>query len=145
MISIAIPFMYIDMIVGGILNGLNQQVKSLEYQILESVLKIVLIYTIVPLKGVSGLIITMLITTVFSFILSFLRVIKVTNLKINFNNWIIKPLIFSFVSIIIGRVINGVLSEYNLAIGVVTAMVLFVVLMIYLFLLKLFNCIKFRD
>ncbi len=87
----------------------------------------------------------MLITTVFSFILSFLRVIKVTNLKINFNNWIIKPLIFSFVSIIIGRVINGVLSEYNLAIGVVTAMVLFVVLMIYLFLLKLFNCIKFRD
>ena len=87
----------------------------------------------------------MLITTVFSFILSFLRVIKVTNLKINFNNWIIKPLIFSFVSIIIGRVINSVLGEYNLAIGVVIAMVLFVVLMIYLFLLKLFNCIKFRD
>ena len=62
----SIPDSYIKdtIIIGGILNGLNQQVKSLEYQILESVLRIVLIYVILPLKGVNGLIITMFITTV---------------------------------------------------------------------------------
>ncbi len=145
MISIAIPFMYIDMIIGGILNGLNQQVKSLEYQILESVLRIILIYIILPLRGVSGLIITIFITTVFSFTLSFIRVIKVTNLSLDLINWIFKPTIFSLISIIVGKTICRKLIQYDLAIGAVIAMVLFIVLMIYLLLLKLFNCIKLRD
>lgn len=145
MISIAIPFMYIDMIIGGILNGLNQQVKSLEYAVLESVLRILLIYTILPLKGVNGLIITMSISTLFSFTLSFIRVIKVTAIKIDLINWIIKPTTFSFISILVGRAICKVLSQYDLAVGFVIAMVLFIVLIIYLLLLKLFNCIKLRD
>lgn len=144
-VSIAIPFMYIDMIIGGILNGLNEQVKSLEYQILESILRIALIYTILPLKGVDGFIITIFITTIFSFTLSSIRVVKVTNLKLDIINWIIKPIIFAFISIMIGRFINRLLGGYNLASGAVLAMVLFIVLMIYLFLLKVFNCIKLRD
>ena len=52
MISIAIPFMYIDMIMGGILNGLNEQFRVLEYQIMESILKILSIYFLVPIKGI---------------------------------------------------------------------------------------------
>ena len=145
MISIAIPFMYIDMIIGGILNGLNQQVKSLEYQILESVLRIILIYVILPLKGVNGLIITMFITTVFSFTLSSIRVIKVTNLKLDLVNWVVKPTIFSFISITFGKVVYSHLIKYDLNIGAMIAMVIFIILMIYLLLLKIFNCIKLRD
>ena len=133
------------MIIGGILNGLNQQVKSLEYQILESVLRIILIYVILPLKGVNGLIITMFITTVFSFTLSSIRVIKVTNLKLDLVNWVVKPTIFSFISITFGKVVYSQLIKYDLNIGAMIAMVIFIILMIYLLLLKIFNCIKLRD
>ena len=133
------------MIIGGILNGLNQQVKSLEYQILESVLRIILIYVILPLKGVNGLIITMFITTAFSFTLSSIRVIKVTNLKLDLVNWVVKPTIFSVISITFGKVVYSQLIKYGLNIGAMIAMVIFIVLMIYLLLLKIFNCIKLRD
>jgi len=50
----SIPFIYLDRIVDGIMKGLNQQVSSLKYDILNSLSRIVLIYYLIPLKGVAG-------------------------------------------------------------------------------------------
>ena len=87
----------------------------------------------------------MFITTVFSFTLSSIRVIKVTNLKLDLVNWVVKPTIFSFISITFGKVVYSQLIKYDLNIGAMIAMVIFIILMIYLLLLKIFNCIKLRD
>ena len=119
-ISFIIPFMYLDMIMGGILNGLNEQVKSLEYQIMESILKILGIYFLVPIKGIEGLIIVIFISTIFSFTLNFVTVVKVTNIKINLLNWVVMPMIFGIISTIFGRLIWGVLTHNTLVIEVNT-------------------------
>ena len=145
MISFIIPFMYLDMIMGGILNGLNEQVKSLAYQIMESILKILGIYFLVPIKGIEGLIIVIFISTIFSFTLNFITVVKVTNIKINLLNWVVMPMIFGIISTIFGRLIWSVLIHNTLMIEVNTIIAVSCVGIVYLILLKTFNCIKIRD
>ena len=144
-ISFIIPFMYLDMIMGGILNGLNEQVKSLEYQIMESILKILGIYFLVPIKGIEGLIIVIFISTIFSFTLNFVTVVKVTNIKINLLNWVVMPMVFGIISTIFGRLIWSVLTYNTLVIEVNTIIAVSCVGTVYLILLKTFNCIKIRD
>ena len=144
-ISFIIPFMYLDMIMGGILNGLNEQVKSLEYQIMESILKILGIYFLVPIKGIEGLIIVIFISTIFSFTLNFFTVVKVTNIKINLLNWVVMPMIFGIISTIFGRLIWSVLTHNTLVIEVNTIIAVSCVGIVYLILLKTFNCIRIRD
>ncbi len=144
-ISFIIPVMYLDMIMGGILNGLNEQVKSLEYQIMESILKILGIYFLVPIKGIEGLIIVIFISTIFSFTLNFVTVVKVTNIKINLLNWVVMPMIFGIISTIFGRLIWGVLTHNTLVIEVNTIIAVSCAGIVYLILLKTFNCIKIRD
>ena len=144
-ISFIIPFMYIDMIMGGILNGLNQQLRSLEYQIMKSVLRVLSIYFLVPIKGIDGLIIVMFISTLFSFTLSFITVVKVTDIKIDLLNWIIKPLIFGVIAIVFGRSVWSLLANNSLVIGIKTTIVIIFVGVVYFILIKAFNCIKIRD
>ena len=145
MLSFIIPFMYIDMIMGGILNGLNEQVKVLEYQIMESVLKILGIYFLGSIKGIEGLIIAMYISTIFSFTVSFIRVVKVTDIKIDLLKWAFMPIIFGLISTIFGKLIWNLLAYNTLLIGVNTIIVISCVGIVYLILLKTFNCIKIRD
>lgn len=145
MLSFIIPFMYIDMIMGGILNGLNEQVKVLEYQIMESVLKILGIYFLGSIKGIEGLIIAMYISTIFSFTVSFIRVVKVTDIKIDLLKWAFMPIIFGLISTIFGKLIWNFLAYNTLLIGVNTIIVISCVGIVYFILLKTFNCIKIRD
>ena len=46
--------MYLENVVDGLLRGLDQQVSSLRYSILDSVLRIALIVVLVPLQGIQG-------------------------------------------------------------------------------------------
>ena len=137
--------MYIDMIMGGILNGLNEQVKVLEYQIMESILKILGIYFLGAIKGIEGLIIAMYISTIFSFTVSFIRVVKVTDIKIDLLKWAFMPIIFGLISTIFGKLIWNLLAYNTLLIGVNTIIVISCVGIVYFILLKTFNCIKIRD
>ena len=144
-LSFIIPFMYIDMIMGGILNGLNEQFRVLEYQIMESILKILSIYFLVPIKGIEGLIIAMSISTFFSFTVSFITIVKATDIKIDLLNWAFMPIIFGLISTIFGRLIWNLLANNTLIIGINTIIVVSCVGVVYFILLKTFNCIKIRD
>jgi len=137
--------MYIDMIMGGILNGLNEQFRVLEYQIMESILKILSIYFLVPIKGIEGLIIAMSISTFFSFTVSFITIVKATDIKIDLLNWAFMPIIFGLISTIFGRLIWNLLANNTLIIGINTIIVVSCVGVVYFILLKTFNCIKIRD
>ena len=145
LLSFIIPFMYIDMIMGGILNGLNEQFRVLEYQIMESILRILGIYFLVPIKGIEGLIIAMSISTFFSFTVSFITIVKATDIKIDLLNWAFMPIIFGLISTIFGRLIWNLLANNTLIIGINTIIVVSCVGVVYFILLKTFNCIKIRD
>ena len=101
-----IPLAYMDSIVDGMLKGLNQQVHYLAYNIFDSVTRVILTFTLIPVFGIKGLIFTMFTGTIINTSLSVWRLIKVANIKFNLINWIIKPLAAIFVSGTVFYIIN---------------------------------------
>ena len=58
------PLMYLESIVDGLLKGLNQQVSSLKYGLIDSTLRICLILLIVPGVGMRGFLFVMIVSNV---------------------------------------------------------------------------------
>jgi stage V sporulation protein B len=77
-----VPIMYMDSIVDGMLKGTGQQLPSMGYNILESLIGVTLIYLLLPKLAVTGYIITLFITRTLNFALSINRLRRVVPLKI---------------------------------------------------------------
>lgn len=107
LLSPLVPLMYLDKVVDGMLKGLNQQLHYLSYNIIDSVVRVILIFILLPIIGINGLIIMMFTSTILNSTLSIARLLKVTELKLNFMDWIIRPLICSSFSSIFTMLITS--------------------------------------
>lgn len=92
LLSPLIPLIYLDGVVDCMLKGLNEQLHYLSYNIIDSILRVILIFTLLPIYGLKGLIIVMFFSEILNSSLSINRLIKVTNLKINVLDWLLKPI-----------------------------------------------------
>ena len=88
-----IPLMYLDRIVDGSLNALNQQIYTLKYNLMDMLLRIFIILGIIPKKGIEGFILVLFVSTIFNASLSINRLLKVTKLEFEIVDWVIKPII----------------------------------------------------
>lgn len=93
MLSPLILFMYLDGIIDNILKGLNEQLGVMKCNILDLFTSIFFIYFLVPIGGLTGYIIVIYISELLNFGISFYQLKKITHFKINFINWIIKPIL----------------------------------------------------
>ena len=59
-----ILFMYIESMITGMLQGLNQQMSSLRYLITDSIVRISLVLFLVPQKGLDGFLYIMIISNI---------------------------------------------------------------------------------
>lgn len=105
-----VPLMYLDGVVDGLLKGLNEQMHYLSYNLIDSVVKVVLIIILLPKMGIMGLIIVMYVSTVLNTGLSLLRLLKVTEIHIKFFDWIVKPLTAALLPCVSLRAISAWLS-----------------------------------
>jgi len=137
-----VPFMYLETVVMGILQGLNQQIHSLKYNIFDSIVRISLIYAFVPTKGMDGFLLIMILSNITTSSLNIYRSLKVTNTKLDLRNWIISPLISLTIAIII---MNFTLSKYiaSTLIYVITGSIMIIV--IYLILLFIFKAVTLKE
>lgn len=87
------PIMYVESVVDGILKGLNQQASSLRYSVIDSVLRIGLIFVLVPVQGMQGFLLIMVISNILTSFLNLHRLLKVTRLHMQWSSWLIKPLL----------------------------------------------------
>ena len=74
--------MYLDSVVDSMLKGLNQQMSSLLYNIIDSVLRIALIWFIIPQYGVTAYIIILYASEIFNLTLSIARLARVSNMRL---------------------------------------------------------------
>ena len=88
-----VPLIYLDIVADELLKGLNQQVSSLKYNMLDAVIRIILIYYLIPVKGVYGFIFVLYASNILNTSLSILRLLKVTEVQLKFMNWILKPIL----------------------------------------------------
>lgn len=90
------PFMYLESMVDGILKGLGEQLSSFRYAVVDSVVRIVLIWLLVPRLGMKGFLFVMLVSNLLTSLLNLQRLLRVTGLRIHWMRWVVKPVI-SFV------------------------------------------------
>ena len=86
-----IPFMYLDKIVDGSLNALDLQVTTLKYNIIDMFVRISAITFLIPRYGIKGFVLVLFISTTFNTSLGVIKILKVTKLKFDILDWILKP------------------------------------------------------
>ena len=87
------PIMYVESVVDGMLKGLNQQVSSLKYMLLDSSSRIVMIFFLVPARGMEGFLFIMVVSNLLTCFLNTHRLLTVTGMKLQWGRWIIKPVL----------------------------------------------------
>jgi len=83
--------MYLDGVVDAMLKGLNQQVYSMRYNILDSAVSVALVYTVLPRYGVNGYIAIIFITEILNALLSIRRLRRVTDFQLSFVRGFVLP------------------------------------------------------
>ena len=87
------PVMYLESVVDGILKGLDQQVSSLKYSVADSVVRIILIILLVPIRGMEGFLFVMIVSNLLTSFLNIHRLLHITGIKLQWGRWILKPLL----------------------------------------------------
>ncbi len=93
LLSLLLPIMYTDTVVDGMLKGLDQQMASMRYNIIDSALCVVLVYFLLPKFAIKGYIFILFLSEIINFSLSINKLAKITELKINIIQDISKPLL----------------------------------------------------
>lgn len=90
-----VPLMYLESVTAGCLHGLNQQNRSLLYNVADSVVRISLIWILLPFMGMEGFMVVTVISNVLTSLLCLHRLLNVANVKFQWINWLIKPLLLT--------------------------------------------------
>ena len=138
-----VTVMYLDSAVDGILKGLGEQVAVVRYNVYDTALCVLMVYTVVPLFGTAGYLTTIVISEVFNMALSASRLVSVTGFKVDMLRWAVFPTASAILSTAFSRFVLKNLPETGRAPELVLA-VLITVFAYYVF-LRIFRCIEKDD
>ncbi len=97
-LAIICPFLYLQTILTGTMNGLGMQKETFKMNLIGSLLCIFVIVTLVPLKGIIGFVIALLFQAGFVCCTLLIIILNYISLRIDLINWIIKPIIAGILS-----------------------------------------------
>lgn len=139
-----VPFMYIDLIADGILKGLDQQKVLLRNNVIDSSVRIILVFILVPRFGMTGFLGVMLFSNLFTAIVSVVRILKVTHLQFGIYKNLFVPFLSVFVaSAIVQKLIRPFSNNFYLytlvaILGITVLYFLFMIIMNGKELMKIF-------
>ena len=135
-----IPFMYLDRVVDGSLNALDQQMSTLRYNLIDMGVRIILILFLIPKYGVTGFILVLFAGTLLNSLLSINRLLKVTKLDFLLGDWILKP---AFCVTVASYIVKLTFDYLQITTMIIPQIIL--VVLLYLVLLIIIRCIKKTD
>ena len=139
-----VTVMYLDSAVDGILKGLGEQVAVVRYNVYDTALCVLMVYTLVPVFGPAGYLATIAVSEVFNMSLSAARLVYVTGFRVHMGRWTLLPVAAAAASAAFS---TAVLKALNLGAfspaGLVFA--LSVMLCAYYGLLRLLRCVNSGD
>lgn len=136
-----LPIMYTDTTVDGILKGLDQQVYSMRYNILDSAMCVVLVCILIPKYSVKGYVAILFISEIVNFTLSIHRLSKVCRLEIDLKNTLLKPAICIIASFLTGILLTDIQNGSRLLL----ALAITINAAVYILLLTMTGSISFED
>jgi stage V sporulation protein B len=139
-----VPLMYLDFLVDGMLNGLNQQMKTLGINILDYSLRITLILVLVPRYGLAAYIAIFFLSTVLNAYLSIRTLLRTANVRINLSQWVFKPALAVFLAGALVTLGYRLLPVEQFS-GLSAALKITLTSIFYLLFLFAFGCLKKQD
>ena len=82
--ALLIPMLYTDAITDAMTKGMGQQKANVRYNIFTSTLDVVFLFLLLPRYGMGGYFFSFLVTHLINFLLSLRRLLKITQLKLNY-------------------------------------------------------------
>ncbi|MCL1936383.1 MAG: polysaccharide biosynthesis protein [Defluviitaleaceae bacterium] len=138
------PFLYANVLLTGVLNGLGAQIFIFRNSLLSSFISIGFIYFLIPIIGVYGYILGWFSSLITLCIINIYKIKRTANLKIDIVNWFLKPILCAIVSIaILSFIKDYFISVLGSLIGIFFLILIMAV--IYIFLVILTGCIKWED
>jgi len=98
MLAPVVPIMYLDHVTDSILKGVGEHVFSMWVNIADSLLSVVLVWVLIPVMGIYGYAVVIVVMEAFNFILSAARLYKRIKFKIKLFRSLIIPLCAAFIS-----------------------------------------------
>ena len=92
-LSPVIPFMYLDCITDGLLKGIGEQMASLRYSTTDSLVRIALVFVLLPFRGLDGFLVIMAISNCSVALLGLRRLVKVTECSPPWMQGVLMPLV----------------------------------------------------
>ncbi len=124
-------FMYMDNIIDCILKGLNKQFGVMCCNILDLSVTTCFIYFLLPVMGIDGYIVSIFISELLNFSVSLFQMVKYSKLKLNFIDWILIPLVCSFISYFVICIFR--FNFINLLFNLIANIVLFTFVYFFIF------------
>lgn len=91
LLAVICPFLYLQNILTGAMNGLGMQKKTFQTNIIGSLLCIAIILITIPKKGIIGFVLAMLFQSGFVSCMLLNHVLKSIDLPINLKDWLLLP------------------------------------------------------
>ena len=143
-LAIICPFLYLQNILTGTMNGLGMQKRTFQTNLIGSLLCIVTILLMVPRKGIIGFVLALLLQSGFVCSRLLIYVLDFVELHIDLNHWVLKPLFASIVSAFIALSFNHFLSSFA-SMTVTTLLSLIILGFSYLLFLVLFGSFSIKE
>lgn len=145
LLAVICPFLYLQNILTGTMNGLGLQKKTFQTNIIGSLICIVIIQVLVPQKGIVGFVLAMLFQSGIITILLLWHVLKNIELPIDPLNWIFRPIISAIAGSLLSIYIH---DHYLVLIGANWISTILAILLLggfYILILFLLKCITTDD
>lgn len=113
-LSPIVPFMYLDSVADGILKGLDQQSFCFRTGITDSILRIALVFSILPHTGMTGFLGIMYFSNFLTCFLNIRRLLKISKIKIDITATILLPLTSALVITLLLKNLLGMIKLQNL-------------------------------
>jgi len=144
LLGIMCPFIYMQIVISGVLNGLGCQMFIFRNSLLSSAISIGFIYVFVPQFGLTGYIFGWLVSLLVVIALGLHKVRQFMPLEMEFSKWMLKPLIAALAAGLTARLAanRGLLEIAGQRVGLIFS--IGTLMLIYLFGVLLTGCIT-RD
>lgn len=103
MLALIVPVMYLDHTVDNMLKGLDQQVRSMEYNIIDSACSLLLIFILLPRFGTAGYVFLICFSEILNFTLSFRRLTQVSSFHLFLVRGVLLPMLCICAGAYIGK------------------------------------------
>lgn len=109
-----IPIMYVDTATDAMMKGLGEQVFSMNVNVIDALISVVLVWFLVPRYGIDGYLITIYFSEVFNTVLSITHLLNVSKTPVRLFKWVFKPLLCIIASTMLIRALF-VLTGFTVA------------------------------